>query len=1438
MRNAYLSQALKPMVAALLLYDPTAGRDKYVPEQLETRGWGIELLRYLDYKNAVQWALVAVGSWLIMDWVSIGGKSIHISDFDLGWAQWANGGDLGGAVLADKPRTDAPGPPASPWSGGAQPSGPNRLSMEVDLGTGAVRLRMTELALDRLNVVRGGSSYRTGPVSVKGIDVEADFSDRHYTKPVGMKLKTASVDIDDFVAANASLPGGAWALGHLSVKPFEAEGGAIGNENLSAEVPREGQTIPIPVFSYLLDALANVVAIKGGIPFDYTLVDFALIPFTSGMSLIGSSAVSVPANALIPTPAPLDYVWGLATDGVLRPPRTVTERVKDATAMLRSFHVHFDDLRVDGLTMGAGTQVSSLVLRDVDLGVGLSRPAYLRQLLRSLQRVERGMADGPDREATRKRIAEVTVELKGAEGKPGLEDLEAELERLERKDRWEAGSLSAPERARLAELSDLLRGDAGATLDIGAIEVGRVSGAVEAEGGSIHGIHLEGRLPLGPRGYYADEDLVSRFVAGGRAAPTVAELATKSDVRLTIASTELVQGAGGEPTLRILAEKVPTVEELTARMAALPPSTDVALRNRLFEARAIVAEIDYFRVGEPTLAVQDRITELTKRVRRLLGVSVDTLTLGPITGGLTPDGALTATVHGIDAKGINGDGFAIRQVTGDLTLGVGGLGALDVGVSSLGSATGQARARNALTAHFGLDARVEGITTEMGDIGEVSISGLAGDVSMLADGYAVKHLRATRLAAGGLNLGVAGAHVTGKSVALEGLDLDAEVHFAPDGKLVSAKVPRLDVKRISAEALVYEATDAATGEGVRAEIVSGGLVDLGIRDLVFAVDSEGVQHLGAAGSVGAVDDLRYRVLMGTLDSASRTLKQTSVTGTVAGGGADGAPPVFAAAFAQDGKERKITLDVAALRLLGTEVRTPDGSVIVRRLTLGGRVTDSTKDGQTFDVTVGDVDVGRLRWKVGTALVSGDGAITLRSVHATGTRKPNGELRVDELEIAEVDASDLRYVDGAIDVHLGRFDKKHPGLLHIRRIHLSGLVLDKEGNREPGAHVDIIGSHLDFKGSVAAGIKASGQIDAQAIAIDLYRGDSFAVRLRGIGGDVAVDMNGLHGHAILDGLGADTISVTPSAVKVSGLHIDQISLDALNVVNATKPNPFSLYTDPEGTIDILGIDLTARLDRWVAGETHPADQPFKKLVVERFEIQRIQTEGLTLDLPDAGVRIQLPIRYPSGTGMLPEMATLHHISLSGEKPGTGFEYVPGKKGYMTGVAHLDSTAIPSLLVDIKDRFKGNVSLNTDAASIGFLEKGGRVIDIKNPRAAIKDPATLGRYDQTVVFSELGAESVHIADGKTEVTGAHLDNLRYEQPGVVVEIPKISAPGMIEVWKSTGRIPNLQIDDAKIHLGFGMLAASGSGGSGGGAAPEFVLGPGRWRGCSTAFRVTSR
>src|SRR5262249_29675726 len=153
----------------------------------------------------------------------------------------------------------------------------------------------------------------------------------------------------------------------------------------------------------------------------------------------------------------------------------------------------------------------------------------------------------------------------------------------------------------------------------------------------------------------------------------------------------------------------------------------------------------------------------------------------------------------------------------------------------------------------------------------------------------------------------------------------------------------------------------------------------------------------------------------------------------------------------------------------------------------------------------------------------------------------------------------------------------------------------------------------------------------------------------------------------------------------------------------------------------------------------------------------------------------------------------------------------KAGYLSGVAHLDSAAIPRLRADVKDTFKGAISLNTDAASIGFVSRGGTVIDVKNPRAALTDPATLASPDQTITVSELGAESVHVEGGKVQIKETHLDKVRYEQPGVVVEIARISAPGVVEAAKKGGKIPVLEIDDAHITIRFAALRGGGTTGA---------------------------
>ena len=213
-----------------------------------------------------------------MDWVSISGYSVQVKEFDLNWAQWAMGGDLGGARLQDDPP-----PPKYKVAGAPPPVKSNRLSMEADLGTGAVRIRLPQLKLASTNFMRGGASYRSGAVQIDNLRVTASFSDRHYREPVGAEIDADNVDIKDLVLADASLPSGAWALAHINTQPLHVKAGAQGDEDLHARAPRTG-TLPIPVFGPIFQALANVVAIKGGIPGSPTIVDLLLLPIRTSPS--------------------------------------------------------------------------------------------------------------------------------------------------------------------------------------------------------------------------------------------------------------------------------------------------------------------------------------------------------------------------------------------------------------------------------------------------------------------------------------------------------------------------------------------------------------------------------------------------------------------------------------------------------------------------------------------------------------------------------------------------------------------------------------------------------------------------------------------------------------------------------------------------------------------------------------------------------------------------------------------------------------------------------------------------------------------------------------------------------------------------------------------------------------------------------------------------
>lgn len=1329
------------------LYDEVLGPREFVGENLEIRGGGYEFLRFIDDQLPIRWILVSLGAWLFMDWVSISGYSVQVKEFDLHWAQWAMGGDLGGARLEDDPP-----PPRYRVVGAPPPVKSNRLSMEADLGTGALRIRLPQLKLASTNFMRGGASYRSGPVQIDNLRVTASFSDRHYREPVGAEIDADDVDIRDLVLANASLPSGAWALAHLGTQPLHVKAGATGDEDLHARAPRTG-TLPIPVFGPIFQALANVVAIKGGIPFSPTVVDLLLLPIPDLPFGTGTAA-----NALVASPAPADYLWGLATDGVLRPPRSVVERAKDAGDMLRSFELSFDKLVIEGLSIGAGTQIASLTLVDVDVGVGLSLPAYKRTLLRSLRRARTG-ASGAQADAIDDRIKKVEGELEGL-----LKD-EQRLEELERKDRWEPGALELSEREELAGLSDRLRADAGIVADIGRVEVGPLSGRIAAGGARFEGIHVEAYAPLGPKGYLADETLLERLRTGAAKPQEAGELVRRSGAQISIESTQLLSAPDGGVALSIAAEKLPTIDQLRARIDKLPPTVPADLRQRLEDALAMLeAQKRVLEEKPQTADTRQRALVLEDSARRLLGITVGSATFGRITGELNPEtGRLVARVHDTEVRDIYAAGVAIDRVRGDVELGVGGLDRMRGDVRTLDAAT----LKSTLTGSFGLDATVEGIRTEMGTIGTVTIAGLRGDVLARGEDYLLRDVWADSITIEAINLGLPGIGITGTKVTIEGLGLDADL--LPAATIVT----RLDVNKLSADTVVYD------GGEVHAELKSGALTGIHVEQLELA----GGQLVSANVRVAGVEDLRYKLVLGALTSG----KHTTVEGTLQG--AVGKVPVISAQYATAGG-RTFGLQVKDLEALGTTVTTPDGSVVIKRVVVATTVTVTDK-GTYATLDLRELNISHVDWRAGSMRITADGAITLKSLAAKGFLDNAGNLRIDDLDIKDVAADDLHLKDGPLDLHLGEAGA-HPGALKIGRIHVTNFELPKGG--KPTGKVEVTGFHADFGGTLAAGLETRAGIDADKITVDLMRGDTTVFRATGLAVSAYVKAGDFETNVSFAGVDTKNIVMDPTGITIEGLEIPLITLDEIHLsTKLASGKRLWLHSDrvPDGGfVHIVKLKVTAH-----------ADRAFKRIELQLFEIEKIEFDGLQLELPDDGVKITVR-----------ELGSLNTIRLEGPAGAAAdpFVFTPGTG--ISGVARLDSATIPKLEVDIAKRFHGNVALSTETASVGFLASGGTVIDINKPRVKMKDPATMSTTDETVFVEEIGAETIHVEGGKVTIKGAGIKNVAYKQPGIEVTVEKIGTTGDIEITDITGNIPELTISEARLKVDFSKLPAGGGGSSG--------------------------
>ncbi|MFD9452432.1 hypothetical protein ACFWBC_04970 [Streptomyces sp. NPDC059985] len=1356
-------------------------------------------------------------------------------DLDLDELQRALHGDIVGVQTTR--HSDKGGSPSAA-------TGPNRVSIEFDPTGGSLTLRAPALDLRQLNLAFPGHSFHTGDVRLRGLVIRAGYSDHRFSTPVGARIDAESLDVRDALKADPDLRGGAVALTSMLLKRLSLHADGAG-ENFPG--PRPG-TIAVPVFGPLIQALDNLVTLTGGLPGAPSFLGLAMMPLTQPLSSLESTLVTRGAGHFDPTESPLDYVAGLLQEGTLRRPRTLAERAREAAGRLHTLEVSFDELSVSGLTFGTEQQVSSVHIAGLTMGTARSLPAYLRLRKRALERLKaRDPARKEEADAAIMTIRSRLRDLRsGEERDRHLPDEELDkplgkerrLEVLEARDRLNPGTLDPSEQAELTRLSDELRADMGLVLDIGGLTVGELHGRITGSGASLDGgLHLHARLPselLGPQAarYLPARELLTRFLAGGDR-PSLAALLNDPErtveYELEGGPIRLLEDRSGKRSLRIAATRVPPSGVLRARLDALNAIGDptvreqtAELRTRLEEAVGLARQVEKWRGNRAPLSQKE--IEDEERLLDLLGFSAENVEIGALSGGLrtrqeadgTTSTRIEARASGLLLTGVRGPEFSAGGIDGA----VGG------GVAVRG---------NTVSPAFSLDLTAQDVRTDKGTAGAFSVQGMTGSVVMLPDGYRVPDLKIDTVRTSDLAFGEPSNGFGGRSATLAGISLDAELHQPRQGS-ATAVVNRLRIDSITGSGLGYVHTDAHGS--LRVSMESGTLRTVVAENVRYDIDARRLDSADV--SIRGVDDLRFRIvsatgLTGGGPAGHRTGASgiTVPTGTLTNG--TGAGPFFSARYARVG-ERDFVLEADAdFRIENTRVELPNDTSVtrpvdgleIRRTAVSGRFRRTAREaGVSFRLK--DTDLRAIAWYSGARSVTAPGPVTIGDIVVDDAvlTTPNPDrtlpaervrrLGVKEMTVRDIRAPHVRYQDPPLDFRLGGDGRRSTGGLYIEKITLSGFALPFTASGSPDldqltGRIDAAGLRLPFlltPDTVRDGIGASGRLDAQTLTVQMRPGGSASLHGQGMSGEGRLTLGRPVGHRhgldtwlSFSGLDTGDVTITPEAVEVNGLDLPHLSVTALRFQAGAGPRFLSVEMQEGGGLDVSGVSVAARLDRYLPGEANPQHRPFKRIVLSRFHIDRVACEGLDA-LYGAGSD-GLHVEVPKAEGGAP--ASLTGIDLGG--PG-GFVWTPdATAASVLGTVQVDELDVPRLKVAAARRFRGEVSLHSDAVKLGLLRRGSTELDMDRPSLSLLGEATLGDPRERIRLKKLGAEHLRVAEGVGTVTGLSAERLVYEQPGVRIDVEHASVPkaGLVTDL-SYVQIPALDLAGAGLRIDFDALGPS--------------------------------
>ena len=1409
-----------PLLAAVLrdfrLYNEAEKRTVFEPLQIESSHVpsGIRSLGVI----AKGLALIAYHLFASDAEISLFGKTMHVKGFDLNDVQWMMGGDIVDGVTL-----------------GSDKGGANHIDLDATFADGfIVNLDLPRLDIAGVNMVLPGKTYKSGPITIEGFKASAGFSDRGYTRPGYIAAKFNALSLRDFVIVDPTLPlSGAWAVANLGVERlgFNAtpDGATDPSLNIGRELPKG--TIPIPVFGPLFQLLSNLVSLQGAIPGDFTLLDYAMLPLNLPFPV--GTVAGYAANKAIPTPAPLTYLWGLASDGVLRPPYSAAQRIKDSTAMLRAFNVQFDKLQVKGITIGTGQQIESLTLTDVNLTIGQSLPAYLRAALATVHAARvKAMPDTPQALELERREIALQKQLDAALG----DDLADEkyLQTLEGKDRWNPGSLKKNEREDLIRLTKKLRRDVGVVVEVGSIALGPLTGAIQSPGVTLKGIHAQaklpnvGILPYAP-GYLDDKSLIDQFIEGGPKVPTIGELAKTSEFHLEIDETTLTSTDPAQPAIVLRADTIPEPAAIKKELDALPVIPgNLPLRERLGQALATVIVLNDEKkkaVDAPTEAARSaaaqQVRELTERARRLLGTEVRGLKFGRITGDLDASGRIAVSLNDIEATGIAGRAFVIDKAAGTASLGL-SAGDIDARLDQVGGLSPDTLVTK-LKPSYGLDGlTVTGIHLPGGSIGKVALGKLRGTLETWEKGYRVPNLTIDHLEVASVAMGRDGDGIVAESVSLDDLRMSIEVTIGRpaggDTVMTGAVIPSLSIASLTGRGIVMDSPQP-DGSTTHVAASHGTLRDIRGEEIAFEPGSAGWELVRAKGSVGSFEDVGFELAMGALSS------RTTVKGTVTTAAKRTKPrPTITASYAKGDDGSSVSLSVRDLLALGTDVTTPDGSLTVRSVRVAADYASGPKGGKATASLSGLV-LGPIKWKVGTAQLSGDGPLTASTVTLAAVqsapvpaqgKKPARPAMwtVTDIVITKLTGQRLNWTDKPLSIDLGRPDKMGTGEppLTVGRVHL----------RPAAKSFELSDLAVDVSGKITDTLGVKGSLSADFISVQVLKGDKLHAVVRGVSGsatlsgdyDATIELSGLKGADVE--VGPDGIKIgSDDPADTGGLFIEQLTARSLDITTVVGGHKVHFFTQPPGggtsggRIDLLGIHTRVRIDKRKPPEK--GKSPYKTLVFENFSIDRIVLDALQLDLPDDDVSIVIPgATTKADETFIRDFELTSPVGTAASPPLPDFT-VDLDTMNIQGTASIAELSA-GVSAKIKNKFTGDVRFSTGKSSLYLYAGGGVKLDVTKPLVEIKKAADIGG-GRSIRVGKLGAVRLVYTDGHLYVEKPYVSDLEYIQlvPGtkdkaVWIKVRQVDLKQLdLNTFKKgySIDIPSLDIEDAFFSVDLATL-----------------------------------